>query len=89
MLGTYKGNMVVSLAGHDRGIACIVLHEEGDFLWVADGRTRKVESPKKKRRKHVRLITGEDGKPKRFDGTMLTNRFVRTWLRENAGCVQL
>ncbi len=89
MKGTYKGNMVVSLAGRDRGIACIVLHEEDDFLWIADGKTHKVDSPKKKKRKHVRLITGEHGIPKRFDGAMLTNRFVRTWLRENAGCVQL
>ena len=47
------------------------------------------KSPKKKKQKHVRLITGENGKPLRFDGTMLTNRFVRAWLRENAGCVQL
>lgn len=89
MLGAYKGNMVVSLAGRDCGIACVVLHEEGDFLWIADGKKHKVESPKKKKRKHVRLITGEHGKPIQFDQAMLTNRFVRMWLRENAGCVQL
>ena len=89
MDGTYKGNMVVSLAGHDRGVVCVVVKEENDFLWIADGRTRKVEHPKKKKRKHVRLITGASDKPIRYDGSMLTNRFVRAWLRENAGCVQL
>lgn len=89
MEGTYKGNMVVSLAGRDRGVASIVLQMQGEYLWIADGKVHKVESPKKKKQKHVRLITGENGKPLRFDGTMLTNRFVRAWLRENAGCVQL
>lgn len=89
MDGTYRGSMVVSLAGRDRGIACIVLDEREDFLYVADGKKHKVDSPKKKKRKHVRLITGDDGEPIRFDGALLTNRFVRAWLREHAGCVQL
>jgi len=89
MVGAYKGNMVVSLAGRDRGTACIVLYEENDFLWIADGKMHKVQSPKKKKQKHVRLITDEQGQPKRYDAAMLTNRFVRAWLRENAGCVQL
>lgn len=89
MNGTYKGSMVVSLAGRDRGMVSIVLHEEGEYFFVADGRLRKIDSPKKKKRKHVRLITGDDGQQIRFDGKTLTNRFVRTWLRENAGCVQI
>lgn len=89
MEATYQGGMVVSLAGRDRGALCVVLREEDDYLWIADGRTRKVELPKKKKWKHVRLISGEDGKPIRFSGKALTNRFVREWLRENAGRVQI
>ena len=66
-----RGNVVRSAAGHDKGDLFLILREEGDFVWLVDGRCRKIETPKKKRRKHVvsagvwthpvigRLIDGE------------------------------
>lgn len=48
-----KGNVVRSVAGHDKGDLFLILREEGDFVWLADGKRRKIETPKKKRRKHV------------------------------------
>lgn len=81
--------LAVSLAGKDAGIICLILREEEEYLFIADGRGRRVETPKKKNRKHVRLITGEQGEPIRFSETTLTNRFLRIWLRENAGRVQV
>lgn len=47
------GDVVRSSAGHDRDEIFLVLREEGDFLYLADGKHRPVETPKKKRRKHV------------------------------------
>jgi hypothetical protein len=47
------GDVVQSAAGHDRGDFFLVCRVEGDFLWLADGKRRKIETPKKKRRKHV------------------------------------
>lgn len=47
------GDVVRSVAGHDRGGLFLVCRAEGDFLWLADGKRRKIETPKKKRRKHV------------------------------------
>lgn len=73
---------VVSLAGRDRGNVCIVLREEGEYLFLADGRLRPVERPKKKKRKHVRLLTDACGESIRFDGELLTNRFVRQFVRQ-------
>lgn len=81
--------LAVSLAGKDAGTICLILREEEEYLFIADGRGRRVETPKKKNRKHVRLITGEQGEPIRFSETTLTNRFLRIWLRENAGRVQV
>ena len=49
----HPGDVVSSAAGHDRNGLFLVLREEGDFVWVADGKRRTVEAPKKKRRKHV------------------------------------
>ena len=77
-----------SLAGRDKGTICLVVSMEGEYLFLADGRGHKVEKPKKKKSKHVRLITDENAEPKRFNGQALTNRFVRTWLRTAVGCEQ-
>ena len=74
---------VVSLAGRDRGMLFIVVREEGEYLFLADGKLRPVERPKKKKRKHVRALTCPFacGEPIRFDGELLTNRFVRQFIR--------
>lgn len=48
-----RGDVVQSAAGHDKGDFFLVTQEEGDFVWLADGKSRKLETPKKKRRKHV------------------------------------
>lgn len=48
-----QGDVVRSAAGHDRDQLFLVCREEGDFLWLADGKNRRIETPKKKRRKHV------------------------------------
>ena len=88
MMGS-EGCLAVSLAGRDAGMVCLILRDEEEYLFIADGRGRRVETPKKKKRKHVRLITGECGEPIRFSGPALTNRFLRNWLREQAGRVQV
>ena len=46
--------IVLSIAGHDKGRLFVVLRTEGDFVWLADGKERKLDAPKRKRRKHVR-----------------------------------
>ena len=43
-----KANIVTSTAGRDKGEAFFVLATEGDFLLLADGKSRKVESAKRK-----------------------------------------
>ena len=54
-----RSNIVKSIAGRDAGSLFFVLATEGDFLLLADGKRRRVESPKRKRRKHVELVRGE------------------------------
>ena len=51
-----KSNIVKSIAGRDAGSIFFVLATEGEFLLLADGRKRRIESPKRKRCKHVELI---------------------------------
>ena len=54
-----KSNIVRSDAGRDKGKLFVVLAVEGEYLLLADGKSRKVESPKRKKRRHV-LFVAED-----------------------------
>jgi len=53
----YIGRLVLSTAGHDKGIPFCVLSEDGEYVFLADGRHRKVDSPKRKKLKHTKLIS--------------------------------
>ena len=53
-------DVVESVAGRDAGDLFFVLAAEGDFLLLADGKRRRVEQPKHKRRKHVVLVAQSD-----------------------------
>lgn len=55
-----KANIVRSDAGRDRGKLFFVLAVEGEFLLLADGKSRKVEAPKRKKRKHVLFVAAEE-----------------------------
>lgn len=48
-----EGLVVKSIAGHDGGSFYVVLKLENGFAFIADGKERKVEKPKKKNIKHL------------------------------------
>lgn len=49
--------MVVSLAGRDCGGYFLVVGvEDENHLWLADGRARPIECPKKKKLRHVKVL---------------------------------
>lgn len=48
------GSVIISSAGHDCGRPMVVISVEGGAVYVADGKERKLNSPKKKNTKHVR-----------------------------------
>lgn len=47
------GRIVFSKAGRDKGMAFVVVSVCGDYLYLADGRLRRLDKPKKKKRMHV------------------------------------
>ena len=51
-----KSNIVKSTAGRDEGDLFFVLDTQEEFLLLADGKRRRVESPKRKKRKHVSFV---------------------------------
>ena len=51
----YKpGGLVKSLAGHDKDNLFIILKEQGEYLFIADGITRTAHRPKKKKKSTYR-----------------------------------
>ena len=57
-----KSNIIRSGAGRDKGKLFAVLAVEGEYLLLADGKSRKVESPKRKKRRHVQFVAEGDGR---------------------------
>lgn len=47
------GQVVRSIAGRDNGKAFMVVKTESNYVYVADGKTRRLEAPKKKKLKHI------------------------------------
>ncbi len=50
---TVRGQIVASKAGHDEGRFFVVLEVKNGFAYLADGKERKLLSPKKKNLKHI------------------------------------
>ena len=79
------GRVVKSIQGRDRGKHFLVLDREGEgFVRIADGRTHRLDNPKKKKTKHLRA------KPLRLDlgtlrpeGGKLQDSDLRRALEEN------
>ena len=55
-----KSDMIVSLAGRDKGQLFFVVDTDGDFVLIADGKGRKLETPKRKKRKHIQRVLQAD-----------------------------
>ena len=50
-----KGKLAQSKSGHDKGSYYVIIKEEAD-LYLADGRLKTVEKPKRKNKKHIQII---------------------------------
>lgn len=57
-----RAHLVEATAGRERGKLFFVLDEDGEYLLIADGKSRRVEAPKRKKRKHVRFIAESDSR---------------------------
>ena len=50
------GKFATSKAGHDKSKMYVIVAEEGDFVFLCDGKYKTLSKPKKKRRKHIQII---------------------------------
>ena len=70
-------DVVLSLAGHDSGKLYVVTGAAGERLLLSDGKLRKLQNPKSKSPKHVRLVAECESSP-------ATDREVRQTLVQAA-----
>ena len=47
------GTVVKSLAGRDKERHSVVVALENEYVFIADGKMRKLETPKRKNKKHI------------------------------------
>ena len=51
------GNVVISVAGRDKGRTYLVVSVNEHKVLVVDGRARKVNNPKRKNVKHLKMVS--------------------------------
>lgn len=55
-----KGQIVFSKAGRDKNNFFIVVDYKAPFVYLVDGTTRRLENPKKKKDKHIKVTSHID-----------------------------
>ena len=51
------GQFAISKAGHDKDNLYVIVAQEGEYVFLCDGRTRTPERPKKKKLKHIQPVS--------------------------------
>ena len=71
-----KGSVVIADAGRDSGGFFVVTDTDGSFCYIADGKSRKLDKPKRKNIKHIRPTDSM------IDLNDITDKKLRTVLRQ-------
>ena len=50
------GMLAISKAGHDKDKVYVIIAEDDEYVYLADGRIRTADRPKKKKKKHIQII---------------------------------
>jgi len=81
--GISVGDVVTALAGRDEGrLFAVIAADDKDenYVWIADGRSRRADKPKRKKIKHLKLFHAAMFELK--EGDRLTNAALRKTISE-------
>ena len=80
--------VVISLNGRDEGKRFLVVGTEDGYSLLADGKGRRVEKPKRKKNKHIKLEDQAGGPiaAKLIEGEKVTNNEIRKVLATLPDC---
>lgn len=73
------GRIAISRAGRDKNRAFVIVAQLGEYVMLVDGSLRKMDKPKKKKSKHVRLTpeSADDVRPRLIDGDHVLDAEIR------------
>lgn len=74
------GWLASSKAGHDKGEIYIIIKEETEYVYLADGKYKTLENLKKKNKKHIQVIRKESDdilREKLLRGQRIYNEEIR------------
>lgn len=77
---SHVSDFVISLAGRDRDEVLLVMREEENYLWLANGKTRRAEKPKRKKRRHTAFVAHSDARTR--DKLLQTGRLTNSDIRK-------
>ncbi len=74
-----KGQVVFSKSGRDKSLPFIVVDCDEDYVYLADGRLRLLDKPKKKKKMHVQICNDiiEEIKTRLENGLYLNDADIR------------
>ena len=52
-----KGMLARSRAGHDAGALYVITEADDTYVYLVDGRIRTLDKPKKKKHRHIQIIS--------------------------------
>ena len=85
------GSLVRSLAGHDKDSFFIIIKQDAEYVYLADGKIRRLDKLKRKKKKHVQIThhTDADLQRKLMSGGHVTDEdikcFIKCWKNEKPG----
>lgn len=74
------GMFAASKSGHDKGTIYVIVKETDEYVYLADGKLKTADHPKKKNKKHIQIIKkGADNilKEKLLSGQQIYNEEIR------------
>lgn len=54
------GGFAISIAGHDSGQCYVIIQMDSEYIYLVDGRIRNFDRPKKKKKKHAKVLAQID-----------------------------
>ena len=75
-----RGAVVKSIAGRESGELFIIMNVDKDYAYLANGKSRPIESPKKKNFKHLHLLCKSENSG--LDLENITNAHLIKYLKD-------
>ena len=73
-----KGSVIIAAAGRDSGAQFVVVDTDGCFCYIANGKSRKLDKPKRKNIKDIRITDSM------IDLNDITDKKLRRLLKNTA-----